>query len=261
MKRALRCLATAAAFLAPSLAVAQRPAAEAARDEIARGDSAQVAFRPADALQHFEAAIGLDSVNAEALGKASRSAVDLAESETDAARRRELFRLGERYARRAVAADSADAEARFHLARALGRAALSVGVRERVKYAVEVRAQAMAALRLAPDHPGALHVFGMWNAEVKRLSGVERFFAQNLLGGRVFSQANWKDAVSSLERAVAVDPDRLTHHLDLALIYADVGEKAKARERLEHVLAADRQTDYNDPLYKRQAAAALAKLR
>lgn len=240
----------------PTPAPAQR-----ADDDVARGDSATVAFLPAEALRFYEAAIRLDSLHAEALGKASRSAVDLGEAEPDGARRRELFRLGEQYARRAVAADSMDAEAHFHLARALGRTALSVGVRERVRYAVDVRAEALAALRLAPDHPGALHVLGMWNAEVKRLSGIERFLAQNVLGGRVFGEANWADAVSCLERAVAADPDRLSHHLDLALIYADVGEKAKARAHLEHVLGAERRTDYNDPLYKRQAAAALARLR
>ena len=30
------------------------------------------------------------------------------------------------------------------------------------------------AARLDPNHPGALHVLGVWNAEVMRLSGIER---------------------------------------------------------------------------------------
>ena len=99
----------------------------------------------------------------------------------------------------------------------------------------------------------------MWNAEVMRLNGFEKFFAKNVLGGKVFGQANWKDAVSNLERAVQVDPDRLTHRLDLALIYRDIGEKAKAKEQLA-LVTSGKHTDVNDPLYKRQAEAALKKL-
>ncbi|HSA55888.1 MAG TPA: hypothetical protein VLE53_09295 [Gemmatimonadaceae bacterium] len=249
----------------PSLAGAQDepppPAAPAqsASDHIALGDSAHAEFRGEEALRHYEAATALDSGSAEAWGKASRTAVDLGETQEDKARQRELFRQGERFARRAVALDSASAENQFHLARALGRTALSVGVRERVRYAVEIRERALAALALDENHPGALHVLGMWNAEVMRLSGFERFFARNFLGGGVFGKASWKDAVSYLERAVAVDPERLVHRIDLAGIYGDVGEKAKAREQFEFVVSAPRRTDINDPLYKKQAESALAR--
>lgn len=235
-------------------------AAQSAAAHIALGDSAHAAFKPDEALEHYEAAIAADSNNAEALGKASRSAVDLGEGLEDAERKRALFRTGERYARRAVALDSTNAEYLFGLARALGRTALSVGVRDRVKYAVEIRDLALRALARDPDHPGALHVLGMWHAEVKRLSGFERFFAQRFLGGGVFGEANWKDAVTNLERAVQVDPERLVHHLDLAGIYADTGEKEKARQQYEFVINATQRTDVNDPLYKRQAEAALRKL-
>jgi tetratricopeptide (TPR) repeat protein len=251
--------AAAAAMLALAPLAGARLSAQSAEEHVALGDQESAAFRPEEALRHFEAAIAADSMNAVALRKASRSAVDVGEGTTDAARKKELFRSGERYARRSIAIDSTDAEAHFDLARALGRLALSVGVRDRVKYAVEIREQALAALRINPDHPGALHVLGMWNAEVMRLNGFERFFAKNLLGGRVFGQASWKDAVSNLERAVAVDPERLTHHLDLGLIYLDVGEKAKAKEQLEFVVQGE-QTDVNDPTYKRQAEAALKKI-
>lgn len=256
MVRALP-ISVAVALLASRIPVA----AQGAPDLVAQGDSAHASFDPDSALKDYEAAIAIDSMNAGALGKASASAVDLGESETDVARRRALFAKALAYARRAVAIDSASAELQFDLARALGRTALSVGVRERVRYAVEIRVHALAALRLEPDNPGALHVLGMWNAEVMRLSGIERFIARRFLGGNVMGEASWKDAVADLERAVALDPERLVHHLDLAGIYADTGEKEKAREQYQFVIDATRRTDFNDPLYKRQAEEALRRLR
>lgn len=228
---------------------------------LALGDSAQAAFDPERALSHYQAAVALDSMNAEALGKASRSAVDLAESLADAARARELFRTAERLARRAVASDSGSAEHWFHLARALGRTALSVGVRDRVRYAVEIRQCALKSLAIDANHPGALHVLGMWNAEVKRLNGVSLFFARNFLGGGVLGQASWPEAVRNMERAVAVDPARISHRLDLAGVYADVGQKDKARELYQSVIAETGRTDFNDPLYKKQAEERLQRLR
>jgi tetratricopeptide (TPR) repeat protein len=228
---------------------------------IARGDSAYAVFNVEEALTHYESALAVDSLNADALGKASRTAIDIGEAMTNAPAQKEIFRKGERYARRAISADSSSAENWFHLARALGRTALSVGVRDRVRYAVEIRKCGQNALAINPDHPGALHVLGMWNAEVKRLSGVELFFARRFLGGGVLGQANWKDALMYMERAVAVDPDRIAHTLDLAGVYADTGAKDKARAAYESVISATRRVDFNDPLYKKQAEERLKRLR
>lgn len=253
--RTLYRLAFASMILLPVLARGQSVA-----QDISLGDQEERNFNPAAALVHYEAAIAADSTSGEALGKASKAAVDVGEQTTDAEARNALYRKGEQYARRAIAASPNDAEAHFHLARALGRRALTLGVRDRVKYANEIRAQALRALELDPNHPGALHVLGVWNAEVMRLNGFERFFARNVLGGKTFGEANWKDAVSYLEKAVAVDPERLTHHLDLGRIYVDVGEKEKARAQFEQVINGKR-TDVNDPQYKREAEAALRKLK
>ena len=105
-----------------------------------------------------------------------------------------LYQLGEQYARRAVQADPSSTMTHFALARALGRRALSLGVRERVKYAGEVRKEALESLKIDSTNPGSLHIMGMWHANVMRLNGIARFLAKNLLGGRVFDEANWKDA-------------------------------------------------------------------
>lgn len=233
---------------------------QSATDRIAAGDRDYAALKAASAYENYQAAVAADSTNAEALGKASRSAVDLGESEPDANKRRAFFRSGEMYARRAVAANPRDAENHFHLARALGRAALNVGVRDRVKFATEIRSLGLEALKLDPNHAGALHVMGAWNAEIMRLNGVERFFAKNMLGGKTFSEANWKDAIAYMEKAVEVDPVRLTHKLDLGKIYLDTKDTAKARAMLEAVVNGA-ESDVNDPGYKKEAAELLKKIK
>ena len=139
-----------------------------------------------------------------------------------------LYTLAEQYARRAVEANPGDAEGHFNLARALGRRALSLGKRDRVKYAGDVRTHALEALKLNPKHPGALHVMGMWNYNVMSLSGMTRFMAKTFLGGKVFDSANWDDAQRYMEESVAVDPGRLVHHLDLARVYVARDDKTKA---------------------------------
>ncbi len=238
----------------PVLAVAQSPT-----ERIAQGDQRHAARNASAALSQYEAAITAAPANYEALWKASREAVDVGEYLPDAARRTELYRKAESYARRAVETNPTDAEGHFALARALGRNALTMGSRDRVRHAGTIREHALEALRLDPTHAGALHVMAVWNAEVMRLSSVERFVARTVLGGKVFGEASWDDATRYLERAVMLAPDRIIHRLDLARIYADDGNAPRAREQLERV-AALRVVDFNDVHYKREAAALLQKL-
>ena len=234
--------------------------AQGAAEHLTLGDRETTALNAAAALAHYEAAVTAESGNYEALWKAAREAIGLGEFERDEAKRAELFRKGEEYARRAVEANPSDAEGHFNLARALGRVALSLGTRDRIKYAGVIREHALKALELSPQHPGALHVMGVWNAEVMRLNAFSRAIAKNFLGGKVFGEANWANAVRYMEQAVAVDPERLTHHLDLGKIYADVGDKAKARASLERVVNG-RATEYNDQFYKQEAQRALERIR
>jgi len=234
--------------------------AQSVSEHLLAGDRAHVSLDAVAALDHYERALVIDRDNYEALWKASRDAVDLGEFTADRKKRADYYRRGEGYARRAVAVNPGDAEAHFHLARAVGVAALSLGIRDRVKYANEVRTEALRALERDPKHPGALHVVGMWNAEVMRLSGFERSFARTFLGGKIFGSASWSNAIRYMEEAVGVDPDRLTHHLDLARIYRDRGEKAKARHHYEAVMKGTA-TELNDAQYKRLADQELTALR
>jgi Tfp pilus assembly protein PilF len=84
--------------------------------------------------------------------------------------------------------------------------------------------------------------------------------AKNFLGGQIFGEANWDNAQSYLEQAVALDPNRIAHRLDLAAVYADRNERAKAVEQYEWIARAP-STDFNDPNYKADAARRLRDLR
>jgi tetratricopeptide (TPR) repeat protein len=232
--------------------------AQGVGDHIAAGDRFYQEMAADSALARFERAIDADARNYEALWKASRSAVDIGSYLADGARGRALFTRAEQYARRAIAENPQDAEGHFSLSRALGKTALTQSPRGRVRYATEIRAQALECLRIAPRHAGCLHVMGMWNAEVMRLNTITRAIARNVLGGRVFGTASWNEAVRYMQAAVAAEPDRVVHRIDFAEILDDVGQRSRAREEYEATLRLP-VTDVNDPHYKAQARRALGR--
>ncbi len=242
MRVLLSCLLVSLA----AAAQAQTPA-----EHIAAGNRHYAAMAADSALGRYEKALEMDPRSYEALWKASRSAVDIG-SYADERKRKPLFIRAEQYARRAVALNPGSPEGHFSLSRALGKTALTQSPRGRVRFATEIRAHALECLRLAPEHAGCLHVMGMWNAEVMRLNSLTRAIAKNVLGGRVFGTASWSEAVRYMEASVAAEPERIVHRVDLAEIYADLGQHARARTENETALRLPL-TDVNDLQYKAQA--------
>ena len=214
------------------------------------------------ALAHYEAALALDSTDYEANWRASIVLLDQGEQIPDSVRspeRDSLYARAERLARRAVAADSIDANGHFALAAAVGRASLSMGKKARIRRARIIRDEAERTIAIDPRHDGAYHILGRWNAEIMRLSGLSRFFAKSLLGAGIFSEASWEGAISNMERAVALDPGRLYHHLELAQIYVDRKRYDDARAQLRELEALpDR--EIMDSVYRREAQALGAKI-
>jgi len=253
---------TAARLLALCILSASSVAldAQSADQLVALGDRESAARRPAAALQYFERAVQAEPRSYVALYKASRDAVDAGEFETNTALRTTLYRKATDYARRAIGVDPTDAEGHFHLARALGRTALTLGPKERTRLAGDVRTQALKALELQPKHPGALHVMGVWNAEVMRLNGMQRMLAKAFLGGQVLGTASWDAAIQYLEQSVSIEPDRLVHHLDLARVFRDANRAADARSSYESALRAPL-VDANDDVYRQAAESELRRLR
>jgi tetratricopeptide (TPR) repeat protein len=234
-------------------------AAQSAAALVAKGDASYEARNASDALSAYQQALATDPNNYDALWRAARSGVDLAAVEPSADQRTAMYKTAQDQAGHAVQLNPSGADGHFILSEALGRMAQSLGPRDRVKYAGRVRDEAMACLKIEPKHAGCLHVMGVWNAEVMRLNGLTRMIARNFLGGQIFSEASWANARHYLEEAVTNDPRRIVHRLDLARVYADIGLKPQAKTEYQIVIDGEL-IDYNDPIYKKDAAEELERL-
>lgn len=233
-----------------------RVSAQSAADWISKGDAAYAARNASDAIAAYDRAIAIDPNSYDALWRDARAQVDVATFDPDADKRTAIYKSAQAHAAHAVEVNPGGADGHFVLSEALGRMALTLGARDRVKYAGKVRDEALACLKIDPAHPGCLHVMGVWNAEIMRLNGLTRMVARNFLGGGVFNEASWANARRYMEEAVKNDPRRIVHRLDLAKVYRDMGLKPAARTEFEAVVSGEL-IDYNDPQFKLEAESAL----
>lgn len=195
----------------------------------------------------------------DALWRAARETVNLGMLTSSDDEAKAWYQKAEAYARRARGANPDGVEGGEWLAIALGRAALHEGPRSRVRMAVEIRDVALETLALDSTNAGAHHVLGEWNAQIRRLSGIERWMAKNLLGGGVFDEASWEDAERHLRLAIRFDPDGLVHYLDLARVYRDLDRKDEAAGLVRELLAMPSRAPADD-LTKDEAEALLRDL-
>lgn len=253
--------ATAAASLMLAFTVTTLPAQDIA-GHLGAADAARCRRNPHEALAHLRAALALDSQDYEANWRAARELTDIGKMMPDPQRaaRDSIYAESRQLAERAVRVNAAGADGHYMVAVAVGRVALTRGARERVRYARVVRDEALRATELDPRHDGALHVLGRWNAEIMRLPGVTKFFAKTFLGASIFNQASWDNAVRYYTEAIAVNPGNIYHHLDLAEALVDAEREAEARPHLEAVAPLEPGCDPQDPDFKRQAAALLARI-
>jgi len=248
------------ALVAPTASFAQT-----AGQHIVTGDSLAAALKVQDAYFAYQAALQLEPGNYEALWKAARSASDMAkilptDNDYSVKVRDSLYLVARDLAERAIKADSTGADGHFMLAADLGRYSRTRGGRERVRFAKIIYDEAAKALKLDSLHDGAHHVIGAWHAEVRRLSGIQRFFAKALFGAGFMDIAAWDSATAHLERAVQLKPEHIYHRLELARVYVDLERWADARKMLQAIPDLPI-ADVADAEYKKEAAELLGAIR
>jgi tetratricopeptide (TPR) repeat protein len=256
-QRVLRMIVLSLVVLGPL-----RLSAQEAADHVALGKAAEEEHDLKTAMQHYDAALSLDSSNYDANWRGAITLLTLGEQITDAHKnsvRDSLYRQAERHAARAVASNPSGADGHFAYAASVGRASLTMGKKARIRRAAVIRSEALRAIALNPRHDGAYHILGRWNAEIMRISGLSRFFAKSFLGAGIFNQASWAKAIYNMQKAVELDPGRIYHHLELAEIYSDRKRTADAKAQLRLVDSLPAR-EVMDSAYKREGASLLRQL-
>jgi tetratricopeptide (TPR) repeat protein len=87
---------------------------------------------------------------------------------------------------------------------------------------------------------------------------VKRAFAQVAYGK--LPPAKYEDAVRCFEKAIALNPNRLMHYIELGRTYAQMGRDADARKFITKGLAMP-ETEKDDPETKNLGRQILKKLR
>jgi tetratricopeptide (TPR) repeat protein len=242
---------------APACGAAGRGAADVAA-LLAAGDSALTRFDLAAATTAYRQAYHSAPTSYEAAWKLARAAADSATNSPLRDDQKRLCMEADTLSRAAVALDPAGARGHTYRAIALGKLALFLGGKQKVRMAHVIKAEADSALRLDPADNLAHHVVGVWNREIVELPGLLKFFANTFFGS--VPEASLDSALFHLRRAEALRPDVIPHHVEMGITLAVAKRYPEAAAELESALRLP--TGWvTDGYYRDKARKALADVR
>jgi tetratricopeptide (TPR) repeat protein len=161
------------------------------------------------------------------------------------------------YADRAVKLAPKNPEAHLAVAITYAKRTPLQSSRENVETARLMKAEIDRVLALDPHDDTAWYLLGRWMTTYAELSAPRRAIGELLFGK--LPAATHEQAAKCFERAVAENPDRLMHHIELGRAYAAVGRKADARRCIEKGLAMPSR-EKDDPAAKQRGRETLASL-
>lgn len=233
-------------------------AAEPVDELIKCGDACDVKLQAAEALKYYLAAEKLHPKDGPLLVCIARQYRHLM---SDASSNDEKLRLGHialSYSQRAASAAPQDSEAQLAPAITYGKMLPFEGKGEQVASSRHIKESADKALKINPDNDLAWHVLGRWYRVLADVGSIKRALAGMIYGE--LPAAKNEDALKCFEKAIALNPHRPMHFIELGHTYVQMGRSADAKRCLSKGLAMTN-TEKDDPELKMQGRELLAQLR
>ncbi len=222
-----------AAFVALGVGTVCRLAAQEDRPApVSTGASRASLSEAAARFRELERLVALEPDRYDLLCLAAGEGAALGVALTDRDQRVDVLGRALTYGRRAAAADGGYADGRYWLAVVSALLAEDSGGGDRLLLAQQAWEESTAVLHADSLHAGAHHVQGRLHAAVMRMNPVKRFLAQKILGADLLGRARWEHAEHHLRRAAELAPHETVHHLELGVLYQDLGREDEARTAL-----------------------------
>ena len=224
---------------------------------IAKGDQFDKQLQAKEALEQYLPANKLEPDNVYLLVRIARQYRHLM---SDTSSKQEKLRLGNislQFAERAATLAPDNAEAQLSPAISYGKMVPHMGKRDQVNASPRIKAAVDRALQLDPNNDTAWHVLGRWNRVLADTSTLKRILAKALYGDLPVTTN--EAAEKCLLKAIAINPNRLMHHIELGRIYAQMGRKEEARKCIQKGLAMPNK-EKDDPEMKEIGQQTLQKL-
>jgi tetratricopeptide (TPR) repeat protein len=210
------------------------------------------------ALELFQRALQAHPDSAFLEQKLGRQYSDSEAEATTTAEKLRLARLALQHSLRAAELEPNNAVNVLSVAISYGKIGILSDVKTKIAHSRLVREGAERALALDPNYSWAHDVLGRWHHEVASLGTAARWIVKLVYGG--LPAASLPEGISHLQRAVALAPENVAHHLALGFALVAAGREPEARAAFDRGLALPSREKHDEP-DKARARAALARLK
>ncbi len=229
----------------------------ASPDLIRQGDVYDQKFQPDEALKYYLPAEKETPSDAALLIKIARQYVFRMDSLSSKAEKLSSANQALGYAERAIKAAPNNSDA--HLSRAIvyGKMTPLLGNKEKIEISKKIKESAEKAAKLNPRDDYAWHLLGRWHQALAGMGSLTRGIAEMVYGS--LPAASNEEAVKCFQKALAINPKRLIHHIELGRTYAQMGKTAEAKASINQGLAMPN-LEKDDPETKRRGRTTLESL-
>ena len=211
-----------------------------------------------DALDRYKQLLVLEPANIKALVKAAELTISISNRQMDKNSKRLFVETSFSFAKRALLADSNNADANYAMAMASGKMIdVETENKKIVALVNEIKKYADKALSINPSHAKAHYTLGKWHYEMTNLSGIKKIAVKLFYGG--LPGGDMDSAILHMEKCKNLEPYFVTNYLDLAKAYKDNHQPAKAIEVLTRLVKLPTRTT-DDVALKAEGAKLLESL-
>ena len=190
-------------------------------------DNLEKQQREPEALEKYKQVLVLEPANMKSLVKAAELNVSISRRQSDKNNKRLYIETAYAFAKRAIHADSNNADANYAMAMASGKMTdIESENKKLVAYVKDVKTYSDKALAVNPNHPKANYTLGRWHYEMATLSGIKKVAVKLLYRG--LPEGNLEQAIQYMEKCKTLEPYFVSNYLELAKAYKDNRQPAQA---------------------------------